>query len=333
MHTYNDYDSVLLWILVTTGIKFPMKYVNRKNNHKWKNKKKDAHDNKTPNQKFNILYAFANRFRFGINKWLMPPCNRKYAVQSISDSNHNRGSATLEAMCIMPMMLFAFWAFYSMGQIYILENQIYQATMNTAGFLAEYAYLAEDTGVEPLGYMIANGKLREYLPDDNRTEQYVAGGTYGIRVTNPKVLDDEGFICLAVRYQVQIPVPFLRNLSIPIGVQVRQKAYTGYSDNGEMNAEEQYVYLAEYSSVYHVSRSCSHLKLTIIPVSEGMIRTAYSELEPCAYCGTQQTGTYYITETGDCYHTSMQCSGLKRTVRRVKLSEASGYAPCSRCGK
>lgn len=330
MHTYGSYDSEIRMRILTHRfhrIILPPNIVKQKKNQK--NIINVAHGNMTPNQQIKFFCIIMDKLVSVIRMCLDAPRKPKYAVQNIS--NRNRGSASLEAVCVMPIMVFAFWAFYSMGQIYIAENQIYQAAMNTVDYLAEYAYLAEDIDIPE--YVMAAGKLREYLPENQRIEQYVTGGRQGVSLMSPVTLDEEGFLCVIVQYQIRIPVPFFHSLSMPVKVQVRQKAYTGYQGNGNVNENEQYVYLAEYSSVYHISRNCSHLKLTIIPVSETVLRTSYFDLEPCAYCGDVKSETYYITETGDCYHSTAQCSGLKRTVRRVKRSEAAGYAPCSRCGE
>ena len=40
----------------------------------------------------------------------------------------------------------------------------------------------------------------------------------------------------------------------------------------------------------------------------------------------------YITNQGERYHVRLNCSGIKRTVLMVRLSEAGGRLPCSKCG-
>lgn len=273
-----------------------------------------------------------------------PPVDQ-YTVQSTSEERKetrwkNGGSASLEATMILPLLLFAFWMFYSMGQIFIMENQIYQAVNNTADSMAEIAYLkqeleegdreeAGESSILDLGAAFI--QFRTFLGENERVERYVVGGKNGILLEGNPVIDPEGFVCLNVKYLVHIQAPFLRGIWIPVRAGIRQKAYLGYLETEGAEGQE-YVYVAEHSTVYHLSRSCSHLKLTIYTVPASDLKRNYPGLRSCEYCGEQETEIYYITPTGDCYHTTRECSGLKRTVRRVLKSEVPGYAPCSRCG-
>lgn len=273
-----------------------------------------------------------------------PPVNQ-YTVQSTSEEEKethwkNRGSASLEATIILPLLLFAFWMFYSMGQIFIMENQVYQAVNNAADSMAEIVYLKQEikgeSGEETDGNSILDKgtafiQFRTFLGENDRVERYVVGGRNGILLEGNPILDQEGFICLGVRYLVHIQAPLLRRIRIPVRAQIRQKAYLGYLESEGMDGRE-YVYVAEYSTVYHLSRSCSHLKLTIYTVLPSDLKKNYPGLRTCEHCGEQEADVYYITPTGDCYHTTRECSGLKRTVRRVLKSEVPGYAPCSGCG-
>lgn len=315
--------------------------------------KKDVQNTKTScGKKFFKYLSLHVSFlfqRFVLGK---KPQRIKYAVHSTSYFN-NQGSATLEAVCIMPIMLFAFLAFYSMGQIYIMENQIYQAAINTAEYLAEYAYfidtgedrpahgtdnvspmsLEDSVGVQLLGIGLANARFQYYLGENERVSRYVKAGSSGVYLISEDLLDKEGFINFQVVYQVQIPVPLFNHFSVTLRQKIHQKAYTGYVPSGESeNENDVYVYVTEYGTVYHMTRNCSHLQLTIQPVTKNALIQNYGNLEPCEYCGTKETELYYVTEYGERYHTSTQCTGLKRTITRVPLSEVSGLAPCSECG-
>ncbi len=295
-----------------------------------------AHQSKTP---IIILKFWMLRFYYFFCSWQKDenvPHFGKYAAQNtLRNTLHNhRGTATIEAVCIMPILLAAFWAVYSMGQLYILDNQIYHATMNAAEELAEKAYLTQESEWDIGKEIAAEWLIRSQLSENKRIEQYVVNGKNGIRVLPSVKMDEEDFVCIQVKYRIQVPIPWMQELQKEIKVQVRQKAYTGYQLLSPASDSERYVYLAEYSSVYHCSRSCTHLLLSVHPVSMLGLQTTYKYLIPCEYCGEEATtGIYYVTDTGNCYHTSRQCSGLKRTVRRVPLSEAIGYGACSRCGQ
>ena len=100
------------------------------------------------------------------------------------------------------------------------------------------------------------------------------------------------------------------------------------------------VFLAENASVYHKDNSCTHLKLSIKQAALSNIESLrnydggrYKPCEKCSKKGYKEI--IYITNEGDRYHSDITCSGLKRTVRSVKESEAKdmGLGPCSRCGK
>lgn len=314
--------------------------------------KKDVQNTKTSCKKraYKMIAAFLSMFLWILNFRKTPKKNKYAAHSTLHVDNH--GSAAVEAACIMPILLFAFLAFYFMGQIYIMDNQIYQASLDTARYLAEYAYfteymdvqedeenltvqtsLGDSIGTNLLGIGLANAKFQSYLGVNQRVQQYVTAGNQGICLISGDLLDAEGFINFQVIYRIHIPVPLLNDLSITLRHQIHQKAYTGYvPSEDEVDENNIYVYITEYGSVYHMTRTCSHLQLTIQAVTEDVLNRNYSYLEPCEYCGDKASDVYYVTEYGERYHTSAQCTGLKRTIERVPLSQVSGLAPCATCG-
>lgn len=103
----------------------------------------------------------------------------------------------------------------------------------------------------------------------------------------------------------------------------------------KLETEETYVYITPEGSVFHLTRECTHLKLSIERVtfvkacaSENVYGERYRE---CTLCDEEFGFLVYITKEGNCYHSERNCSGLKRTVRQIPISEVDGRSCCIRC--
>lgn len=117
------------------------------------------------------------------------------------------------------------------------------------------------------------------------------------------------------------------------------RKWTGYNNLSvnQYNEIDEYVYITDNGRVFHRSRSCSHLKITMSIIDANDIRDARNEngerYKKCDYCcrnGT--TGILFITNQGNKYHTNANCSGLKRSVKTVNIKDVGGRPPCSTCG-
>ena len=122
-------------------------------------------------------------------------------------------------------------------------------------------------------------------------------------------------------------------------VSMSYRKWNGYDVCGgwsEADSEE-YVYITPNGSVYHRSLNCSHLNISIKSIEASQLsvcRNKYGKIyKPCEKCQAVSAGLLFITEEGDKYHSSASCSGLKRTVKTIKLSQAGGRPPCSDCAK
>ena len=131
------------------------------------------------------------------------------------------------------------------------------------------------------------------------------------------------------------------------GVQItcrgRVRAWSGRSQELAGEEEQQsgnrLVYVTDYESVYHTTSRCSHLSLTIRQIAftqAAALRTKngdrYQACEKCVGKG-EVNPLVYITDQGDCYHNSLECSGLKRRVQLVSLSSVDQLECCSRCAQ
>lgn len=147
-----------------------------------------------------------------------------------------------------------------------------------------------------------------------------------------------GILDLCVKYRVRLPIPVFGVQPVRMEESIRVKGWTGYVPWGFQNREEETVYVTESGMVYHRDYHCSYLELSIRAVSSGQVgglRNADQEkYHPCESCASgQAAGQVYITDYGNRYHCSLGCSGLKRTIYAIPLSEAVGKGACSKCSK
>lgn len=197
----------------------------------------------------------------------------------------------------------------------------------TVDLSGTYTYDAGTAVTATLAYTY----LKEYIDNSELVEKYVTLGMNGLVFTEAHYDTEDGYIYLTVSYEYGADIPFFGILKHTKSESVRQKAYTGYMGDAYSDDAESYVYVTENASVYHTSRSCTHISLSISQVTGDKLTEEYGNLSACEYCTSNYTGTIYVTEEGDRYHYSLSCPGLKRTVYRKKKSEVSLPA-CERCG-
>ena len=118
---------------------------------------------------------------------------------------------------------------------------------------------------------------------------------------------------------------------------MRTRAWTGYDNESASEAEsEEIVYVTQYGEVYHRSKSCSYLKVSIRGVNLALIEELRNANGACYYvcekCGSKCTNTVFVTTYGNRYHSTLQCSGLKRTIQDIPLSEVGDKEACKKCG-
>ena len=147
------------------------------------------------------------------------------------------------------------------------------------------------------------------------------------------------WVCLEKNYRMEPVfnmVPFVPD-NVVVGCHARKWIGYNVAKGNSCTKEDEWVYITTSGRVYHRKRNCSYLNpslhcATVNEVKERRNRDG-EKYKCCEICGRgNSSGICFYTEYGNRYHTSLQCSGLKRTVKCVKLSEVKGRRPCSRCG-
>ncbi len=241
---------------------------------------------------------------------------------------NNKGSASLEATLIVPLFVFMVMTVYHMGRSKMCQEVLYEASVETVEYVSEYVYVANENIV--LYGVIANSMFDKYIDRPELLEKYVEGGKSGVYLS-VKGHDEDDYIEITVNYTIRLGIPIFGLDVQHKSYVIRQKAYVGYTTPGEEENRQtvEYVYITDNKEVYHITRECTHLKLSIIPASISLAKKG--GYTPCEFCYVGGDSVY-VTEWGNRYHSIKNCSGLKRTVYRVEKNDIPDIPPCSRCG-
>lgn len=172
-----------------------------------------------------------------------------------------------------------------------------------------------------------------------RTERALMERAQTIAVTVGQGSQENPYIVLYDSVSAGLPFPNLFHSRDRIVCKAAVRAWTGYTGESFLESGSgTMVYLTPEGEVYHRSRDCTYLQLTIHRISSGELESARNlsggKYGPCEYCIKDSTvsASVYITDYGTSYHCIKECQGLKRTIMAVPLSEAGGLRSCSRCG-
>ena len=242
-----------------------------------------------------------------------------------------KASFTLEAAVVLPLLAGFFVRVLFFFQVLMVQQEVEKALEYTGRKMAVLAYGEEEGKMADLAK--AELIFSQELNESSCPLQYVKGDHIYLDMISSSVKGN--YIWLYTRYQIQLPIGFFGKTEIPVTQSVKTRKWTGYKGwNDEENADG-FVYVTDHGRVYHESLDCAYLDLSIQSVSAnevGNLRNKNgAKYYPCASCKGGDTGNVYITDYGTCYHTSLSCSGLKRTVHLIRKSEAGGYGACSKC--
>lgn len=245
----------------------------------------------------------------------------------------SKASVTVEAALTIPIFLFAVLSF-----IYLLEIQSIRTSIRFAAQSAAKTAAEDVVTLPAVNVMKLKSDIVKNIGSERIERSILDGGSSGIRCSKTYMSILTGEIYVTVEYAVRLPVPRFTNLTAKFKESMRVKGWNGYASRNEDSDGDQIVYITDTGLVYHEDYSCTYLQLSVRFVSfselSGIRNEDGGRYHKCDKCvhGDTMAGVY-ITKSGGKYHNSLNCSGLKRTVRAVKKSEAGVLGGCSRCSK
>ncbi|MDD3141987.1 MAG: pilus assembly protein [Lachnospiraceae bacterium] len=243
-------------------------------------------------------------------------------------------SITVEAAATIPLFFLAVVCLLYAFEIMAIQTSIKASAHSTCKAVAKETYALPLV----LGPRV-EASIVEKIGKQRLNQSIVVDGSAGLHCNKSWVEPSTGIVQLIVEYEVKLPIPNFGIPTLKYRETVKMKGWVGYVKTSIENEKNQMVYVTENGSVYHKDYQCTHLDLSIHPVSQGAVsqlRNEYQErYHACEKCMRKEDeeNMIYITNTGDKYHSQLSCSGLKRSIYAIPLSEVQGKGACLRCGQ
>ncbi len=242
------------------------------------------------------------------------------------------GSITIEVALTLPLFFIAV-----VSLIYMLEIMTIQCKIRGGMHAVGRQISQEICGVPMIIINKVETDIGEIIGTSRLDRSLIIGGSSGLDCNESYVSTITGIIDIKVKYRVQLPFPAFEMCRLSFVEHIKIKGWTGYVKNTMGEREDQNVYITDTGMVFHKDYHCTHLQLSIKKVKQTEtenMRNDYNEkYVPCEKCpNDRNTFNVYITNSGNKYHSRLECSGLKRSIYMQPLSEVIGKGACSRCG-
>ena len=245
----------------------------------------------------------------------------------------SRGSMTLEAALVVPVFFFAMLALVYLLEIMSIQMTVHHALHSVGKEIAQAAYtspMISTYGIEQ--HMIQN------IGKERMDKSMIAGGAGGLDCSQSRSDWNTAVITLSASYDLEIPILMFRIPLISQEDEVKVKGWTGYAAGAMEDREQEVVYVTDHGLVYHNDLSCTYLELSVRAVNKDEIDTLRNQsggkYDACKYCKSGGSGNIcYVTDYGESYHISLDCSRLKRNIYAVSREEVHALGGCSKCVK
>lgn len=257
-------------------------------------------------------------------------------------------SVTVEAAFALPLFLFFMVQVMSAINMIGIQSRFSAALHQTGNRMAfaGYAYgKAEDAlpgeiALTVLSEGYAGSQVLKSVGREYLDKSCIKNGAAGVSFQGTSVMRKNDMIEIRLSYRLEPLFPITGFKGFATEQYYYGRAWTGYDVEGGSSGfteEDPMVYITETGTVYHTNRNCTYLNPSVqsidIAAIESVRNQSGGKYYACELCGRKNTGgTVYITGQGNSYHCMLTCSGLKRTIYTVPLSQTGGRGKCSKCG-
>lgn len=253
-------------------------------------------------------------------------------------SGQVKASMTVEAALVLPLLCFFILNLSCAVEMVRLHNNVQMALWDTGSRLAIYGYDLEgrEDAASLFSAFYIKSRIRAYLGEGYLEQSPMRGGIDGLHLWESGMFTESDQLDISATYQVSPWCSLAAFPSFRMSNRFCIHIWSGYRIPEE-SRDAIYVYVAEHGEVYHISRDCTHLTLSVRQTLRAGLETLRNQngrsYRACGKCAAAEGGaTIFVTKEGEHYHASASCPGLKRTVYMIPKDQAAGYRMCSRCG-
>ena len=246
----------------------------------------------------------------------------------------SKGSITLEAALVVPLFFLAMLCLVYLFEMMAVQTAVRNALYSAGRELAQKSYVSPIVSSQEVEKDIAESIGREKL-----NHSIIVGGAEGIDCQKSSSNWGTAVFDLSACYEMQIPVLMFRIPIISCEETIKVKGWNGYVTGLDLPDMEAKVYITDYGLVYHKDMDCTYLELSVRGVKAEEVKDLRNQsggkYYACTFCRHQPAteGMLYITDYGNRYHNTLECSRIKRNVYAVPLDEVFGLGGCSKCVK
>lgn len=233
----------------------------------------------------------------------------------------SRGSLSVEAAIICPIIIGVFVLFCYLFIFLYQDALLKESLENTA---RRWAHIADGSySAYSLKY-----QLMKPLPASMQDKTIFLGES--------DLNADDDWLDLKIYYQVEFLGLDLVKSKYYMADRARVRIWTG-SDMFQM---EQKVYITLNGTVYHTSRDCTYLTPQINKADVSTLDSlrnkngeTYQACKECYDKDIPNSGFVFVTEYGNRFHRSLNCTYLNHCILEVALSKVQDRKECRKCSK
>ena len=247
------------------------------------------------------------------------------------------GSITLEMVVVLPLFISFMVFFLFLFRVLLVQERMEEALVYTSRTLAVSCFEESQEQQKTQAVLLVKAQLvlQKGLKESGCPLHFIRGGAAGVSLLSSQLTGDN--IILRASYEIRLPCVLLGSYSFHFVQCAQSRKWIGNrSLEQSEDASDVWVYVTPHGTVYHCGRTCRYLDLSIKAVNRQSLvtlRNADSKIyRKCESCAAGSTGAVFVTDYGTKYHSSLSCTGLKRTIYMVKRSQVGGRKECSKCG-